>query len=101
MLERYLNKNVRILVSSDSGAGISCSTHVGSIESSINSTIIVFGTINEIDDKFIEIKNTKMIYLEPLKSGSRGIGSKEISAVSIESEYTLVNINKVITISLI
>jgi hypothetical protein len=101
MIEKYLGKNVRILVSSDSGVGVSCSTHIGSIESAINSVIIVFGIINDIDDKFIEIKNSRMIYLEPLQSGSRGLGGKELNLNNVESEITIVNLSKIITISIV
>lgn len=66
MLKKYIGKKVRLLVSSKSGAGISSSISVGRIENSLVSMIVVFGIIKDVDDKFVELKDTKLVYNELL-----------------------------------
>ena len=60
MLENYIGKNVRILVATGSGAGISNGDL--SLGTSFNPIITVFGNIKSYDNKFLEIENSRMVY---------------------------------------
>lgn len=62
LLDKYKGKNVKILVSSNSGAGTGVGTgSLGSDVSSVSSIIVCGGIINDYDDNYIEISNVKML----------------------------------------
>ena len=101
MLNKYLNKKVRILVSTCSGAGISNGdVTLGTV---FNSVITVTGILHDIDDKFIEIENSRMMYYSgAANSFVSPLSSNKANGPDVfENEYTLISIDKVISISLI
>lgn len=98
MLEKYKGKEVKILVSSDSGAGIGVD---GNYIASMTSVITLCGTINDLDNKFLEIKNSKLSYIGDFNKSSVGLGVKDIEPTVYENDITLVNIDKIISISII
>lgn len=102
MFEKYLNKKVRVLVSTGSGAGISNGEMaLGTI---YNPIITVVGTLNNIESGFIEIINSRMIYYETVAntfSGREFDNSRPNGPDVMENESTLLSLDKVIAISLI
>lgn len=101
MFDKYINKKVRVLVSSDSGAGISNSGRtMGSV---YNSVITVVGVLSNVDGNFIELDNSRMFYY----SGATDLFDSSLSFSGangpdvFENEKTLLNLSKVISISLI
>lgn len=102
MLENYIGKRVRILVSTGSGAGMSN----GELPygTAFNPVITVFGVIKSYDNQFIELENARMVYYsgvaETLASNflSKGVAN---GPDIFENELTLLNISNVISISLI
>ena len=69
LLEKYKNKTVKLLISSDSGTGISD----GGLhkESSITSIIVAIGEITDWDEELIELSNVKMIRMNLFSISSR------------------------------
>lgn len=98
MLEKCKGKEVRMLVSSDSGAGTG--TGASYIVSS-SSIVTITGTINDFDNKFLEIKNSRLSYIGIYNETFRGLGGKEFEPIKYENDITLVNIDKIINISIL
>lgn len=98
MLEKYKGKEVRMLVSSDSGAGIGVA---GGYMASVSSVITIYGIINELDNNFLEIKHSKLSYISDFNKSPLGFTTKDIEPTEYENDITLVNIDKVISISII
>jgi hypothetical protein len=101
MFDKYLNKEVSILVSTDSGAGISNGgVALGTI---YNSMFTVVGTLSNFDSNFIEIKDSKMTYYDGVSNSFVSVFSSNKSNKPnvLESESTLLNLSKVISISLV
>ena len=101
MLEKYKGKEVRILVSSDSGAG--CETKSTAGEYVALSTIItIYGILEDFDSKFLEIKESKINYIEGFNKSTTGFTSIEnINSTVFENDIILVNVDKIISISII
>ena len=99
MLEKYKGKEVRMLVSSDSGAGIGTgSSHTATM----SSIITITGTINDLDNNFLEIQNSKLSYIDAYSKVSHSFNNKkEFEPTEFENDITLVNIDKVVSISII
>ncbi len=102
MLDKYIGKKVKLLVSSNSGAGTSTAMSVGSSMTMVSSIITIFGDLKEIGDRFVELSNTRTIYMDSYQSGYVSMsGSKEISPAVLDNSSTLVNVNNIIAISLV
>ena len=100
MLESYKGKKVKILVSSNSGSGTSISGV--SCMAVLSSVITVFGELTKYDDKFVEISNARTIYMDGFQTGySSYNGTKEISPAVLDNPTLLININNIITVSII
>ena len=101
MFDKYLNKKVRVLVSTKSGAGMS---NGGSLMASVlNAIITVDGILNFINDKFVEIEGSRMYYYNgACEMDTPGFVKGKMNGPDVfENEYTLLNIDNVISISLI
>lgn len=99
MLEKYRGKEVRMLVSSDSGAGTGVATSgIGSFVA-LSTVITVSGVVNDLDNKFLEIKNSKISYINDFNRGFSE--DKSIEPTEFENDITLVNVDKIISISII
>lgn len=105
MLERYKGKYVKILVSSNSGAGIS-----GSESARVfNSMITVFGTIKDFDIQFLEVENSTTLYLNGVNSSYDKAFFADVQAPfynikqpnSFENKSSLININNIIEIAVV
>lgn len=90
MLDKYKNKTVKLLVSSDSGVATSTSI-AGS--TTISSVIQVFGKLIDFDKEFIELETSTVIYYNNTHTATSGVDSEQ-------SASTLINRNKIISISL-
>lgn len=102
MLEKYKGKEVRILVSSNSGAGTSTTTSAGGNFVAMSSVITIYGILRDFDSKFLEIKDSKLSYINNFNYGySSFSGNKVIEPTILENDTTLVNIDSVISISII
>ena len=105
MLESYKGKYVKVLVSTNSGAGIAGD----GIPRTYNSMITVFGTIRDFDKQFIDLENTTTLYhagiscsYEKMVFASVEAQFNNIKPVqSIENKNALININSVIEIATI
>lgn len=102
MLENYIGKRVRVLVSTGSGAAISNGDlSAGSV---FNPVITVFGILKSYDEKFIEIENSRMVYYtgvsETLSLAFLNNGGSTGPDV-FENELTILNMSKVISVSLV
>ena len=96
MLENYVDKKVKILVSSNSGAGVGTSCGIGSISSMVSSVITIFGVIKEVGDKFIEVEGARSIYLDGYQEGTN-----RITPTVLDNSTALVNIEHIIAIYLV
>lgn len=91
LLENYKNKKVKLLVSSNSGAGISTGNLAR--ERTISSTIVIIGKITDFDDEYIELSYAKVIRMN-LHADSDIIGTEDFDSM-------LINKKSIITISVI
>ena len=93
-------KYVKVLVSSNSGAGIG-----GEGARVYNSMITVFGTVKDFDKQFIELENTTTIYYSGVVSSYESMGLSTITNVrqpsAFENKSSLLNLNNVIEISMV
>ena len=100
MLENYKGKYVKVLVSSNSGAGIG-----GEGARVYNSMITVFGTVKDFDKQFIELENTTTIYYSGVVSSYESMGLSTITNVrqpsAFENKTSLLSLNNVIEISMV
>ena len=102
MLDNYIGKRIRVLVSTGTGAGISNGDL--SFGTVFNPIITVFGVLKSYDEKFLQIENSRMVYysgvaetLAPTFLNNSGVTGPDI----FENELTLLNMSKVISVSLI
>ena len=100
MLENYKGKFVRILVSSESGAGIS-----GDLSRLYNSMIVVFGTIKGYDANFLELENSTVSYYSGAVSTLESTKIVSINDVkqpaAFENKSSILNLDKIILISVV
>lgn len=101
MLDNYVGKKVRILVSSGSGAGaISAGERYSN--GIMTSMVNIYGVIKRVDDRFIELDDVKYTLYSLDTEKPIGLNYPiNINTPVFESEKTLVSINSVIVISLI
>jgi len=90
MLEKYKDKTVKLLVSSNSG--IATSTSIAG-STSVSSVIQVFGKLIDFDKDFIELETTSIIYYNNTHPSTSVVDNEQ-------SSKTLINKDKIITISL-
>ena len=57
LIEKYKGKDVKIFVSSDSGAGITASSSRGVV----NSMLVICGKIVDIDEKYVELSSAQVL----------------------------------------
>lgn len=99
LIDNYKDKVVKIVVSSQSGAGISMGdcTRAGTL----SSTITIVGKISAQDDEYIEVEKAQMLSAN-LRGKSPIIGDKGIDEIKIDNcESMLVSKSKIIAILLI
>jgi len=101
MLNDYTNKNVRILVASGSGSGaISAGERYSN--GVMTSVMNVYGNIERVDDKFIEVKNARYtLYNLDTEKPIALNHPISIDTPIFESDSILVSVNSVIIIALI
>lgn len=101
MLNNYIGKKVRLLVSSNSGAS-TISGEQRYCNGVVTSVMNFYGFIKSIDDKFIELEDAKytLYNLDAEKPIALNYPIR-IETSIFESEVMLVNINNIISISLI
>ncbi|MBP5678343.1 MAG: hypothetical protein J6X28_00760 [Bacilli bacterium] len=90
MLEKYKDKTVKMLVSSDSG--IATSTSIAG-STTVSSVIQVFGKLIDFDKEFVELETTSIIYYNNTHPSTSAVDNEQ-------SGSTLINKNRIITISL-
>ena len=90
MVDKYKDKTVKLLVSSDSGVATSTSI-AGS--TTISSVIQVFGKLINFDKDFVELETTTIIYYNNTHPSTSNVDNEQ-------SASTLINRNKIISISL-
>lgn len=99
MLDKYKDKYVKLLVSSDSGAGM------GGEGRCFNSMIVIFGTITDFDKQFLELKNSTTMYYPGVSPAIKELFNTSINNVSqpqvFENTSSLVNLNNIIQISVV
>lgn len=99
MLESYKGKYVKLLVSSNSGAGISGASRI------YNSLITIFGTIKDFDEKFIKLENSTSMYFSGVNISRDSMNFTAVNNVNqqptFENKEALVNINNVIEIAVV
>lgn len=101
MLNDYINKNVRILVSSGSGAG-AISADERYSNGIMSSVMNFYGVIKRVDDKFIELEDGRYTLYNIDTEKSFGFSRPiSIDIPVFETKRVLININNVISISLI
>lgn len=95
MLESYKGKYVKILVSSNSGAGIAGE----GIQKIYNTMIAVFGTIKDFDKQFLELENSTTFYYSGINNVFQKSDIKQPQ--SFENKSSLININNIIEIAVV
>ena len=100
MLENYKGKKVKLLVSSNSGAGTGVNN--GTSMTMVSSIITVFGVVKDYDDQFIEISDARTIYMDGFQTGYATYSvTKDIVPAVLDNSTMLINRNNVITIAVI
>ena len=101
MLENYKGKKVKILVASNSGAGTGVSN--GTSMTAMSSIITVFGELKDFDEKFIEVTGARTIYIDGFQTGysTFNSGVKDVTPTVLDNSNMLINVNSIITISII
>lgn len=94
MLEKLKNKNVKILMGSNSGmaTGILAQS-VGFTKTAANSSIIIItGILSDFDEEYIEISNAQILYMnvsgdQPMleKHKSIYVSKKSVISISIDN----------------
>lgn len=105
MLENFKGKYVKILVSSNSGAGIGGD----GIPRVFNSMITVFGTIKNFDKQFLELENSTTLYHSGIESSYQSVVFANVEAQfnnirqpqAFENKSSLININNIIEIAVV
>ena len=98
MLNNYIGKKVRLLVSSGSGAG-TISAEQRYCNGVMTSVMNFYGVVKRIDDKFVELEDAKYT-LYNLDVEKNVFGRPiAIDTPVFESEGILININNIITLS--
>ena len=101
MLNDYTGKEVRVIVSSGSGAS-AISAGERYCNGIMISTINLYGIIRRIDDKFIELEDTRYTLYSLETEKPIGLNYPiNINVPVFESEKTLISIDKIISLSLI
>lgn len=90
MLDKYKNKTVKLLVSSDSG--IATSTSIAG-STTVSSVIQVFGKLVDYDKEYLELETTSIIYYNNTHPSTSAVDNEQ-------SGSTLINKNKIISITL-
>lgn len=99
LIDNYKDKIVKIVVSSQSGAGISLGdmTRGGTL----STTITIIGKISAYDDEYIEVEKAQMLSAN-IRGKTPVIGDKGIDDIKIDNcESMLVSKSKIISILLI
>lgn len=105
MLEKYKGKYVKLLVSSNSGAGIGGD----GIPRIYNSMITIFGTIIDFDKQFLELENSTTLYHSGVECSYQSVVFANVEAQfnnikqpqAFENKSALVNVNNIIEISVV
>lgn len=99
LIDNYKGKLVKLVVSSQSGAGISNGGMTR--RSTISSVITIIGKLKDYDEEYIELEKNQMASAT-LLGNSPMIGDKGTDFVKIDNcESMLINKSKIITIMLI
>ena len=99
MLESFKDKYVKVLVSSNSGAGISGASRVYS------SMLTVFGTIQDFDNQFIKLSNCTSFYFSGVDISRDALDITGVNTVkqqpAFENKEVLLNVNSIIEIAVV
>ena len=104
MLENYKGKYVKVLVSSNSGAGIG-----GDGARVYNSMITVVGTVKDFDKQFVELENSTTMYHSGIECSYKSAVFANVEAQFtnikqpqvFENKSSLININNIIEMALV
>lgn len=83
MLDKYIDKNVKVIVSSNSG--ISTSSSVAG-NSTVSSIIQVFGKLKGHDKEFIELETVSIVYFNNTHSSLSQADSEQMNSVLINKD---------------
>lgn len=105
MLDSYKGRYVKVLVSSNSGAGIGGDGYARVY----NSMITVFGTIKGFDKQFVELENSTTLYYSGINSSYESVTFASVEAQfknikqpqAFENKSSLISINNIIEISIV
>ena len=99
MLENYKGKYVKLLVSSNSGAGTGCDGR------NFNNMIVIFGTIKGFDERFLELENSTTLYYPGVTVSIKELFNTSLSNVRepdvYENKSSLINLNNIIEIAVV
>ena len=90
MLDKYMDKTVKVIISADSG--ISTSTSVAG-NSTVSSIIQVFGKLVGSDKEFIELETASMVYFNNSHTSTSFVDTEQAGSM-------IINKNKIIGIVL-
>lgn len=102
MLDKYVGKRVRVLVST--GTGASMSNGDLSAGSVFNPIITVFGVLKAYDEKFLEVESSRMVYYSGVAETLTPSFLKDTGSTGpdlFENESTLLSMTKIISVSLV
>ena len=98
LIEKYKGKNVKLFVSSDSGAGVATSTAIGGRASlHVNSMLVVCGKLVDMDDRYIELTTAQS--MRPTMSCSYVLDGDSQKLENYQS--MILNQDKIISIALL
>lgn len=88
MLEKIKNKEVKLLVASNSGVGAGTSTSAGWAKLATSGIVIISGILSDYDDEYIEISNSQILYMnvngeQPMHEKHKSIYVNKRSVISI------------------
>lgn len=94
-MKEFINEKVNIIVATNSGSGTGSSESRNTIT---NNTINIRGTIKSIDEQFIILEEVQLIELPQYV---QGFGAEQLGTICYNYSKTAVNINNIITISIV
>lgn len=94
-MNEFLNEKVNIIVATNSGSGVSSSTSAGALQNITNNTINIRGTLKVIEKNFIVLEDVQLSELPQY------VSTRDIGTINYSYKKTAVNIDKIITISIV
>ena len=101
-MNEFLNEKVNIIVATKSGGGTGATCSSGSFSTVTNNTISIRGTLKTIEENFIILEDVELVELPQYEKAVSVFGnSQQMGPLSFNYKKTAINIDNVVTISVV